>query len=285
MPSKPVIVLTPGAWHSPAHFETFEAELRRRGYETAATTNVSVGSEPPTKGLAEDVASARAVVEGLVEGGGRHVVVVAHSYGGIVTAGSVKGLSQTERAREGKAGGVVAVLYIAAFVAQEGESVFSKTSDEVVPWLRVEVRSLFLYPPPPPPPSLETVRIPELTRTETPNQEDKGFVTDPVDVFYGDVPPEVAAKAVSLLRHMPTKAFEAVVPHEPWHDVPCCGYLVCEDDKAIPVAAQQAMAGLLGPEALVVALKSSHSPFLSMPGETADVVERLAEKAVEAVGA
>jgi alpha/beta hydrolase family protein len=50
-------------------------------------------------------------------------------------------------------------------------------------------------------------------------------------------------------------------------------YVVCEQDRAVPPAAQEAMASGAG---RVERLPSSHSPMLSMPGRLAEVLERAA---------
>ncbi|KAH0436183.1 hypothetical protein CcaCcLH18_04473 [Colletotrichum camelliae] len=252
MSSKPVIVLTPGAWHSPESFEVFQTELHQRGWETRATTNVSVGAEPPTKGMFDDAASAHAVIEELADQG-RQVVLVAHSYGGIVGAQAVKGLGYKQRAAEGKAGGVIAFVYIAAFVAPTGTGVWDLTRNEPQPWMRIE--------------------------------DGKIFVNNPEQVFYQDVAPEITSKCVGMLQHQTVKAFEERVTYEPWHDIPCA-YIACEDDHAIPFFAQEMMAQALGPDALRITFKgTSHSPFLSRTAETAEFVERAVRMGVEAAAA
>ena len=48
-------------------------------------------------------------------------------------------------------------------------------------------------------------------------------------------------------------------------------YVVCEQDRVVPVEAQEAMAGSLDS---VERLPSSHSPMLSMPGRLAEVLAR-----------
>ena len=50
-------------------------------------------------------------------------------------------------------------------------------------------------------------------------------------------------------------------------------YVVCENDNAIPVFAQEAMARRAG---RVERLPSAHSPFLSHPDELTEVLERAA---------
>ncbi|KAL0939110.1 uncharacterized protein CTRU02_205720 [Colletotrichum truncatum] len=251
MPSKPIIVLTPGAWHSPEVFDLFRDELHQRGWDTKATTNPSVGAEPPTKGMFDDAASARAVLEELADHG-RQIILVAHSYGGVLAAEAVKGLGYKQRAAEGKTGGVISLLYVAAFVVPKGECVWSLTRNEIQPWMRIA--------------------------------DGKISVDGPEEVFYEDVAPDVAAKCVSILKHQTTKAFEERVTYEPWHDIPCA-YLACENDKAVPFFAQEMMSGLLGPHTLKVTFTSSHSPFLSRAAETADVVERVAKAGLKATEA
>lgn len=46
---------------------------------------------------------------------GRDLVVVGHSYGGVVTSCAVERLSKDARVKEGKTGGVIKVVYISAF--------------------------------------------------------------------------------------------------------------------------------------------------------------------------
>lgn len=139
MSSKPIIVLTPGAWHSPEHFQDLRDELHARGWETRGVRHQSVGSEPPTKGLYDDAAATGAVLQELADQG-QQIVLVAHSYGGLAAAEGVKGFGFKQRAAEGKPGGVIIFVYLAAFVGQKGQSILSMTGDVYPPWNRVEVR-------------------------------------------------------------------------------------------------------------------------------------------------
>ena len=53
-------------------------------------------------------------------------------------------------------------------------------------------------------------------------------------------------------------------------------YVVCEQDQAVPVVAQEAMAAAFE---RVERLPSSHSPMLSMPGRLADVLHEVGSAA------
>lgn len=73
------------------------------------------------KGLADDTLHVHNEIEKLVEQG-KKVVVIAHSSGGMVGAGAVKGHSCSERKQEEKKGGVIMLVYMAAFVSLKGGS-------------------------------------------------------------------------------------------------------------------------------------------------------------------
>jgi microsomal dipeptidase-like Zn-dependent dipeptidase len=49
-------------------------------------------------------------------------VVVAHSYGGIPATEALRNLSKSEISKKGGAGGVIRLVYIAAFMVGEGKS-------------------------------------------------------------------------------------------------------------------------------------------------------------------
>ncbi|CCF38969.1 hypothetical protein CH063_09926 [Colletotrichum higginsianum] len=251
MSTKPVIFFAGGAWHSPEHFRDIRDELHRRGYETDAMAYPSVGAEPPTKGMHDDAAAVRTVLEELA-GRGRRIVLVAHSYGGFVGAEAARGLGFEQRAHEGKAGGIVVFAYLAAFVGQKGQSMLGLTGDVYPPWTKVE--------------------------------DGRIHVVAPTEAFYGDVAPEARERAIGLLRHQTIVSFEQALTYEPWRDMPCM-YVGCEDDGAVPFFMQEQMQQLLGPTAVKLRMKASHSPFLSRIAETADWIETAAGTGQEAVGA
>lgn len=141
MASKPLIFFAPGAWHSPASFRLVRDALHERGWETDAVEYPSVGAEPPNKALTDDVVVVRANLESLVEQG-KHLLVVAHSYGGLVCGEAIRELGSKERAKQGKSGGVIVLLYLSAFVLHRGQTIFDLLGGSWLPWFRVEVMSL-----------------------------------------------------------------------------------------------------------------------------------------------
>lgn len=119
--SKPTFVFAPGAWHSSECFYLVVERLRARCYATESVSYPSYGAEPPNKTLADGVAALRAPLERLTNKE-NEIVLVAHSYGGIVAANATEGLGQKSRAEIGNKGGVIMFVYLAAFVVPKGKS-------------------------------------------------------------------------------------------------------------------------------------------------------------------
>lgn len=91
-------------------------------------------------------------------------------------------------------------------------------------------------------------------------------------------------KAVDALQHECIRAFTDVTDYEPWQDIHCL-YFVCDEDKAIPAAIQEQMAGILGPDSIIFRSKASHSPFLSAVQDVVDGIEKAAASGQEDVSA
>jgi pimeloyl-ACP methyl ester carboxylesterase len=162
-------------------------------------------------------------------------VLVGHSYGGLVISGA--GATRSDLAH---------LVYVAAFMPAEGETVFDSL---------IRVTDL------PHPVLLDAIRT----------HDDGTSSIDPdraVEAFYDRCPPELAARAVERLRPMEAASTGAPCLATPWTDVPST-YVLCERDRAIPIEGQRSMAAHA---ANTVTLDTDHSPFLSMPAETAQLL-------------
>jgi pimeloyl-ACP methyl ester carboxylesterase len=78
--------------------------------------------------LADDADFFHDKIEDLVSAG-KDVVVVAHSYGGMVATDAAQGLSTAARADQGLAGGVSRIVYLASIVAEVGETAGELTAN------------------------------------------------------------------------------------------------------------------------------------------------------------
>lgn len=94
----------------------------------------------------------------------------------------------------------------------------------------------------------------------------------PVPLFYADVPEPEAEEAAKQLVPQSTKSFSDTLTRAGWHTIPST-YIVCEHDRALPPQDQEALAARSD---AVHRIACHHSPFLSMPGELAALLTRIA---------
>ena len=199
--------------------------LKEKGYNVAVVQN-------PTKSLAEDVAFTKAAIDSLKS----QVVLVGHSYGGVVI---------TEAGTHPQ---VTDLVYIAAFAPDKGES----------------VASLIANPPPgaPVPPIL-------------PPQDGYLFLDRAkfAASFAADVEPETASFMADSQVPWGVYALEGAVSEPAWK-TKASYYLVASNDKMIPPPAQRQMAERI--KARVTEVAGSHSVYVSRPREVAEIIEKAA---------
>lgn len=245
MSSKPVIVLVPGAWHSPDCFRLLTRELEAAGYEIKASTHATVGAATPTQDFWPDVENIQQVLKPLAEQG-KDILLLVHSYGGVVGSQAVQGYLKSEREKAGKKGGVSHIYFCCAFALPEGTSLMDGLNNQDLPWWDVNDARDSLMP---------------LT---------------PEDIFYNDV--EDPRDEIMKLQPHSYRSFATKVTYAGWKHVPST-YLLCEKDNAIPLHAQKGMvdaAQKAGADMKAETMDVSHSPFLTKPKELAMSVRRAA---------
>src|SRR5579864_5368658 len=201
------IVLVHGGFVDGAGWEGVYKTLRKDGYNVSIVQN-------PTLSLAGDVAVTRRAL--ATQDG--PAILVGHSYGGVVI---------TEAGNHPK---VSALVYIAAFAPDKGESVGSLIKD----------------PPPgaPVPPIL-------------PPQDGFLFLDKAKfpAAFAADVSPDAASFMADSQVPWGLEALGGAITQQAWRTKPSW-YLVSTEDKMIPPDAQRAMSKRAG--STVVEVKSSH---------------------------
>lgn len=217
------IVLVHGAFVDGSGWQAVHAILSARGYEVLVVQN-------PTITLEGDVAATERVI-----GQARHpVLLVGHSYGGAVI---------TQAGANPK---VLALVYLAAFVPDVGES----------------VASLNQHP----------VEAGEATAPVLPPQD--GFLmVDPgrfPAAFGADVGVERTRFMAASQVPWGLGAVTGQVTLAAWRNKPV-HYLVATDDLMIPPSAQRRMADRAG--ARLVEIESSHAVMLARPSEVAALIE------------
>lgn len=158
---------------------------------------------------------------------------------------AVEGLSKAARQQQGKPGGVVHLIYLAAFVLPAGAP-FS-TLNGLLP------------------------------NTTIFHADGSCEAKDPEHFLYGDLSPQEQAHWARQLKPKASAAFLGSGPsYAGWLDVPS-SYLFCLNDKAAPLAAQLHMvrgAHAAGAKMQLFTCSAGHSPMLSQPDLVVSVVER-----------
>lgn len=222
---RPAILLVHGAFVDGSGWAGVHRILRNDGYEVLVVQN-------PTTSFAEDVAATRRAIAAT---GGR-VILVGHSYGGVVI---------TEAGNDPK---VAALVYVAAFAPDQGESVAS------------------LVPPPAPdaPPS------PILAPVDGFLSIDRAAFSS---AFAADVAPQVARFMADSQAPWGVQAFTGQITAPAWKTKPSW-YLIPADDQIIPPVAQRAMAARAG--ATIQSVSGSHAVYVANPDATAAIIEAAA---------
>jgi len=231
MTAKPLsVVLVHGGFVDGSGWQGVHEALTDDGYEVIVVQN-------PTTSLADDVAVTRRAIAAA----SNPVVLVGHSYGGVVI---------TEAGNDPK---VASLAYIAAFAPDAGESVETLIANPV--------------PGAPVPPIL-------------PPQDgflllDSGKFTDS---FAADVDPKLARFMADSQVPWGVEALAGKVTQPAWKSKPSF-YLVASDDRMIPPPAQRFMAERAG--ATTSETSGSHAFYVSNPAAVADLIKQAAEQAVE----
>lgn len=135
---KPQIFLVPGPWHGPEFMSVVATKLEALGYKIHARQFPAVGLSSPPKDLSEDIAALRDLVDLAIDNA-NGVIVICHSWGGIVTDSELVGWSKSERAAQGKKGVVVRVGYLSAFMPPMGKSLIDMIGGTYPPWFDLKV--------------------------------------------------------------------------------------------------------------------------------------------------
>ena len=184
------VVLVHGAWHGAWSWSALSAELAQRSIAHVTVELPSVGDA--SADLSDDVAALIAAVSG-VEG---RLVLVGHSYGGVVITQAAAELDTVDR-----------LVYVAAFLPDAGESLLDQVDYGPLEWI---------------------VPAGEGLLGVEPGRE--------VDLFYADVEPSVAADAVSRLRPQAAASFAQPVTTASWRDVPATYVVCTGDRCIPPAA-------------------------------------------------
>ena len=234
-------VLVHGAYHGAWCWYRLRPELEARGHEV-------VTFDLPAHGIDETPyaeASLESYVDRVcdaVEGTDEPPVLVGHSMAGMPITAAAERLPS----------GIDTLVYLTAYLPGDGESMLDQRSEASLVTQHFEVDE-----------ERGVGRVPEAWLDEA---------------FYADCAAEDRALARSLVRPEPMDPISTPVTatDERFGSVRRV-YVGCTEDRAITRAQQEAAVEERGVD-LELTLEASHSPFLSMPRRTADVLETAAER-------
>jgi pimeloyl-ACP methyl ester carboxylesterase len=217
------VVLVHGAFADGSGWDAVAKILEKDGY------NVSV-AQPPETSYVDDQKYTKAAIDTM----GGPVVLVGHSYGGSII---------TEAGNHPK---VAALVYIAAFAPDEGES----------------------------PASIEQA-LPQASKAFKPDSngnwwiEQEHFAAD----FAADVPPAVSRFMAESQVPISTEAFTHKITSPAWKTKPTW-YMVAAQDRSINPDQERMMAKRA--HAKTVEVNASHVAYMSHPREAAQLIEEAA---------
>ena len=126
MSNSPAVVIVPGAWHCPKHYQHLINQLAKVNYTAVGVTLPSVNSSPPLVSWDQDAQAVRQVIMENLDAG-KDVIAVDHSFGGITMSEAVKGLGKKARENRGLKGGVLRLVYMCAMALPEGQTHLGQT--------------------------------------------------------------------------------------------------------------------------------------------------------------
>ena len=239
------VVLVHGAWHGAWCWQPVVDGLRAQGVIVDAIDLPGHGDDTqPLTDLQGDAARLTAALDALATVEPDPVVLVGHSYGGAVITEA--GLHPS----------VAHLVYVAAFLLDEGESLIAAATDDP--------RAAAIDHAGRPDPAASLVFADDGTTTVSA----EGAAT----LFYNDCPADVAATATARLTPHPMSSLGESPTRFAWRERPST-YAVCTLDNAVHPDLQRILASRATHQ---VEWTSDHSPFLSHPDLVIDLLADLA---------
>jgi pimeloyl-ACP methyl ester carboxylesterase len=230
MSEKPNVVLVHGAWADGSSWSDVIRSLQTSGFTVTAP-------QFPLTSLAADVARLRQVLKRQTG----PTIVAGHSYGG-----------QVMTALGADAPNVVALVYVAAFGLDQGESLGK------------------LLGAGPPTPSLAHLIVDEQAFAWIPEED---FVAH----FASGVEKSRARVMSAVQQGLSMSTFEDVMGVPAWKSHPTW-YLVAANDEALPPDAERLFAKRMG--ATTIEVPAGHLAMVSHPADTVKLIESAAAVAV-----
>jgi pimeloyl-ACP methyl ester carboxylesterase len=229
--ASPTVALVHGAFADSSGWHGVIAGLTAAGVRAQAISN-------PLRGLASDTAYVASAL-GQIPG---PVIAVGHSYGGAVLTNAAT-----------RAGNVIALVYVAAFAPDEGETL-----------LEIEKGSTDSV--------LNDVLLPFRYPTGQGDETEVELAIDPDefhDAFASDVPPADSALMAATQRRVSVRAFAEATSAPAWKSLPCWA-VIPTGDKAAGSDVLRTMAQRAG--MTISEVEGSHVAFVTKPQPVVEAI-------------
>ena len=236
--TRPVIVLEHGAWADASSWRRVIVRLQSDGYTVYAPPN-------PLRGLPSDSAYLHDFLTEDPSLQGHPIVLVGHSYGGAVITNAAVG-----------APGVVALVYIDAFIPDQGQSLLNLDAGSCLGGNPADLFDLVPYPGSPPG-DVDTYIKPNVVQA----------------CFATGLPARQAAVIAATQRPLAASTLSEPSGPPAWKNLPSWA-VVGTGDKVIPPADQLTMAHRAG--ARITEVNAGHLSLISRPQTVTEVIERAA---------
>jgi pimeloyl-ACP methyl ester carboxylesterase len=253
---RPTIVIVHGYAHTPLTFTKFINLLQSCGYETNAPFLPScTGMRPPNNSFKDDTQLVRRLLQILVDQG-KTIIMVLHSYGGIVGCEALQGLDINTRRKQGKSGGIAHLIGIAAHFCATGfkiTDIITEMGDEESIPLAFDIK-----------------------------EDGSSFFQHPKLQLFGELPENEQEELLLTLSHANWNVFESKVQFEGWRDVPLT-YIHTTKDMTLPAHYQQRIMEKLknaGVTFDVVTMETGHSAYLTKTEACLEVINNVVSNLV-----
>jgi pimeloyl-ACP methyl ester carboxylesterase len=229
--AKPTIVLVHGAFADSSSWNEVVSKLQAKGYSVTAVAN-------PLRSVKSDSEYVQSALRAIPS----PVVLVGHSYGGLVISNAASGAKN-----------VKALVYVAAYAPEPGESAVALST-------RFPGRTPGALTPVEAPGGVKDLYV----------QRDKFHA-----LFAADVPEPIARRMASTQRPVTEAALNEPSAASAWKTTPSY-FVYGKEDKTIPAAAHAFMAERARPKDTVAVGGASHVVMISNPDAVVKLIERAA---------
>ncbi|CEI66046.1 hypothetical protein FVEN_g4543 [Fusarium venenatum] len=248
---KPAVVIVPGNFSLPRFWGAIQQSVQDKGYpvEVAGLKSSREETINPAPGLADDVEEASSVLKKHIDKGS-DVVLLMHSYGGMVGTEATRGLSRLEREKAGLKGGITRLVFLASIFAPPGKN----------------TRGLY-----------------EANPGRYPRREGDYLVCDENTAmcFYSELTKEQGlplAQAASQV-YQAARVFGDEQTYDGFHKLIPSSWILTKKDLLVPEAAQRMFIARLeeqgGRSVPVFELDTGHSPHQTNPSLFMDTLEEI----------